>query len=272
MPEPDKRQAPSSGSTPSSHGLAPDEVEHVQRCFESFVDVQSVPPGRRSEVSRQLQLLYAQLRAGKVRRATAHALLQLAEAVDARDEASAAKARTAISSSADWEGCRCWLPAVRWLLVTAAAPAAPSAPRALVGPPVMRSTAPEATGPPPVEGLPESWPQKARARAPAAKGRALAAAEAARVRRALGSLLTASGGAGGTRCAEAGARIEELCAKLEAGEVKAATCQTLLRLVRKVEMGELAAAGQVLSEIAAADWAASRRWLPAVRGLLHTSG
>lgn len=252
------------------------EFQRVQRSFEMLLrsDGAKADPARSASAKKSVEGLYAQLKSGQVPPATWRALLQVVGAIEHGDLASAGHARSELVSS-DWAVCRCWLPGVRWLLAAAACPsaAAGGSPQSLVGAPVAGPpprTAPEATGPNVIEGLPESWPQRAPQRKQAEERVVVAEADVALVRSAFASLMGLhSNGADHGRRGEAARQLELLCVELEQGRVKRTVSQAVLRLAHAVETRDLAAAKRLHAELATGEWQGCKGWLPALKWLLQ---
>lgn len=157
-------------------------------------------------------------------------------------------------------------------------------------PPVpMRSTAPQYSAKPVIEGMPVPWPlpakpafghsqtvndanravQEASAGGSIVTGTPMPPHELTHVQNVLSMLLDASSQDGNAKKREDIAkRLEELYSKLASGHIKNEAAQKVLQMVKAVEAQDYASANKLQLELCTMDWDVNKNWLLGVKRLI----
>lgn len=159
------------------------------------------------------------------------------------------------------------------------------------GPPPapMRSTAPQYSAKPVIEGMPVPWPlpakpafghsqtvndanravQEASAGGSIVTGTPMPPHELTHVQNVLSMLLDASSQDGNAKKREDIAkRLEELYSKLASGHIKNEAAQKVLQMVKAVEAQDYASANKLQLELCTMDWDVNKNWLLGVKRLI----
>lgn len=91
------------------------------------------------------------------------------------------------------------------------------------------------------------------------------------VKTVLGMLLDASAQDGNMKKRDDIAkRLDELYAKLQAGQIKTAASQKVLQMVKAVENQDFQSANRIQMELCTSDWDSNKNWLMGIKRLLPT--
>jgi protein transport protein SEC31 len=153
-----------------------------------------------------------------------------------------------------------------------------------------KSTAPQFSAMPVVDGMPVAWPLPTKTQQKlstttsvqganqaiqemsaggAAMGEIMQPHDLQSVRNTLGMLLESSAQDGNMKKRDDIAkRLEELYAKLQAGQIKTIASQKVLELVRQVEQQNYPGAAKLQQELMACDWELNKNWLMGLKRIV----
>lgn len=102
---------------PSGEPMAAHDVSHVRNVFTMLLDVSSQDGNakKREDISKRLEELYSRLSTGAVKTACSQKVLQLAKAVEAQDNQTAAKLQQELCTQ-DWDANKNWLMGIKRLI------------------------------------------------------------------------------------------------------------------------------------------------------------